>query len=195
MYLSRALREGKSGGVAPSVWPWSPPIGSIVSPMSPTEPAPFDREFGTKVGAASRHPSFPLWPRHCDHCTSIIPIMAHIAPSALRQASRLASKSILSSTRRRAVPALTRVVTAPTQAASSTRTYVTESKRDNAQVQVETAIRLDRKQLEKAGLTISAQDGSNTHVSPMAGTLLCSPWLVEVQASANINQTFSSRRQ
>jgi cysteine desulfurase len=49
---------------------------------------------------------------------------------------------------------------------------VTESKRDNAQVQVETAIRLDKKQFEKAGLSLNAQDGSSTHVSPMAGECL-----------------------
>jgi len=55
-------------------------------------------------------------------------------------------------------------------AIASSRTYVTETKRDNAQVQVETAIRLDKKELEKAGLSISTQDGSNIqHVSPMAG--------------------------
>jgi len=94
--------------------------------------------------------------------------MANIAPSVLRQASRLASKSTVSasvsSASRRKVPALARV------AIASSRTYVTETKRDNAQVQVETAIRLDKKELEKAGLSISAQDGSNTqHVSPMAG--------------------------
>lgn len=47
---------------------------------------------------------------------------------------------------------------------------MTESKRDHAQVQVETAIRLDKKDFEKAGLSLNAQqDGSNVHVSPMAG--------------------------
>ncbi|KAK0614232.1 pyridoxal phosphate-dependent transferase [Immersiella caudata] len=97
--------------------------------------------------------------------------MANIAPSVLRQASRLASKSAISTTSRRAVPTVGRVAVASTQIASSSRTYVTESKRDNAQVQVETAIRLDKKQFEKAGISLNAQDGSNTHVSPMADVL------------------------
>lgn len=58
---------------------------------------------------------------------------------------------------------------APAQSGVCRRCYVTESKRDNAQVQVDTAIRLDRKELEKSGLTLTSQDGSTTHVSPMAG--------------------------
>jgi len=94
--------------------------------------------------------------------------MANLAPSTLRQASRLASKRVISSTRR-SVGAAARVARAPQSVASTARTYVTQSKRDNAQVQVETAIRLDKKDFEKAGLSISADDGSNVHVSPMAG--------------------------
>jgi cysteine desulfurase len=101
--------------------------------------------------------------------------MANIAPSALRQASRLASKSVLSSSSRRTLPALGRVAIAQATSPSPSRTYVTESKRDNAQVQVETAIRLDKQQLEKAGLSLNAQDGSSTHVSPMAGKFLLLP--------------------
>ena len=56
----------------------------------------------------------------------------------------------------------------------TSRSYVTESRRDNAQVQVETAIRLDKKEFEKAGLAMSGQNGSDAHVTPMAGkTLPC----------------------
>ncbi|KAK1749951.1 cysteine desulfurase [Echria macrotheca] len=98
--------------------------------------------------------------------------MANLAPSALRQASRLASKSVLSTPTRRSVAAVGRVAkTASQSSVAPTRSYVTESKRDNAQVQVETAIRLDKKDFEKAGLALSGQDGSNVHVSPMADVL------------------------
>jgi len=48
---------------------------------------------------------------------------------------------------------------------------VTETRRDNAQVQSESAIRIDRKELDKSGLTISSEDGSSQHVSPMADVL------------------------
>lgn len=55
------------------------------------------------------------------------------------------------------------------------RTYVTSSRRDNAQVQVDTAIKLDKKELENAGLAVSGQNGSDVHVSPMAGKSLFAP--------------------
>ena len=63
---------------------------------------------------------------------------------------------------------------------------MTESKRDNAKVEVETAIRLDKKELDRSGMTISSQNPEGTHVSPMAGKLCCwsasqspllTPWL------------------
>ncbi|KAK0719582.1 pyridoxal phosphate-dependent transferase [Lasiosphaeris hirsuta] len=95
--------------------------------------------------------------------------MANIAPSVLRQASRLASRSVLSTAPRRGVPALARVARATTHGASSTRAYVTESKRDNAQV--ETTIHLDKKKLQKSGLALSGQDGQDAHISPMADVL------------------------
>lgn len=96
--------------------------------------------------------------------------MANIAPSVLRQASRLASKSTISTVSRRSAKTLSRVATGPIQQnVAPSRPYVTESRRDNAQVQVETAIRLDKKELEKAGLALSGQNGSDVHVSPMAG--------------------------
>jgi cysteine desulfurase len=96
--------------------------------------------------------------------------MANIAPSVLRQASRLASKSAISAAPRRGVQALSRAATAPARGACK-RCYVTQTKSDNAQVQVDTAIRLDRAELEKAGAVLDAQNGSTTHVSPMAGRL------------------------
>jgi len=94
--------------------------------------------------------------------------MANIAPSVLRQASRLASRTSVPAVTRRGVPILSRPTTA---AARNTcqRCYVTQSKPDHAQVQVDTAIRLDRAELEKAGATLETQNGSTTHVSPMAG--------------------------
>ncbi|KAK3325223.1 pyridoxal phosphate-dependent transferase [Apodospora peruviana] len=95
--------------------------------------------------------------------------MANIAPSVLRQASRLASKSAISSVSRSGARSLSRV--AIQSNVPATRTYVTQSRPDNAQVQAETAIRLDKKEFEKAGLTVSGQDGSSGHVSPMADVL------------------------
>ncbi|KAK0635167.1 pyridoxal phosphate-dependent transferase [Bombardia bombarda] len=101
--------------------------------------------------------------------------MANIAPSVLRQATRLASKSVISAAPRRGAPALSRVATtvSAVKSASAKRSYVTETKRDNAQAaQAETAIRLDKHELDKSGVTLSAQDGSNVaHVSPIADVL------------------------
>ena len=103
--------------------------------------------------------------------TIVCLIMASLSPSVLRQALRLTSRSALSSASRRSLPAAARVARDWGQNAAPVRSYVTETKSDNAQVQVETAIRLDRKELEKSGLAISAQDGSDVRVSPMAGML------------------------
>ncbi|AEO62290.1 026ad3a7-da1e-4718-a8a7-7735cff045e6 [Thermothielavioides terrestris] len=96
--------------------------------------------------------------------------MANLAPSVFRQASRLASKQSISGAPRRAVVVLSRASTAPARGAGHRR-YVTQSKSDHAQVQVDTAIRLDRSELEKAGATLEVQSGSTTHVSPMADVL------------------------
>ncbi|EOO02718.1 putative cysteine desulfurase protein [Phaeoacremonium minimum UCRPA7] len=99
--------------------------------------------------------------------------MASIAPSALRQASRLASKTPSLSSSLRGIQTASRVATIPVQRASH-RSYVTESKRDNAQVaeaKIETAIRLDRKQFEDAGLALGAQQDNHQTVSPMAEVL------------------------
>jgi len=94
--------------------------------------------------------------------------MANLAPSVLRQASRLAAKSAIPAVPRCSVRTLSRVATTTP---ARRRTYVTETKpRDHAQVQTDQAIRLDSKEFDKAGLSIrSGQDGSSEHVSPMAG--------------------------
>ncbi|KAK4246782.1 pyridoxal phosphate-dependent transferase [Corynascus novoguineensis] len=96
--------------------------------------------------------------------------MANIAPSVLRQASRLASRSSVSAAPRRGVPVLSRAAPAAARGPCK-RCYVTQSKSDNAQVQTDTAIRLDRAELEKAGATLEVKNGSTTHVSPMADVL------------------------
>ncbi|KAK3944950.1 pyridoxal phosphate-dependent transferase [Diplogelasinospora grovesii] len=99
--------------------------------------------------------------------------MANIAPSVLRQASRLASKSVISTAARRNAQTVARVASASAPVKClSRRSYVTGTKRDNAQAQSETAIRLDRQQLKDEGLAISGQqNGSDISVSPMADVL------------------------
>lgn len=89
----------------------------------------------------------------------------------MRQASRLAYNQSLLSASLRKIPRISQVATVPLQTASR-RTYVSETKRDSAQVsdpKIETAIRLDRKELEKSGLALGGQQDSNMSVSPMAG--------------------------
>lgn len=119
---------------------------------------------------SSVHPAVLVWKLFslASQTTALL-IMANIAPSALRQASRLASKPSLAAAPRRSVPALPRALAGNARAACK-RCYVTQTKPDHAQVQVDTAIRLDRAALEKAGATLETmQTGSTQHVSPMAG--------------------------
>lgn len=100
--------------------------------------------------------------------------MSNVASSAVRQASRLAARPSVSVSQLRGIQGLSRVAAASFQRPSS-RSYVSETKRDSAQVndiKIETAIRLDKKDFEKAGLAISANDGDSTKVSPMAGKIL-----------------------
>ncbi|KAK4104217.1 cysteine desulfurase [Parathielavia hyrcaniae] len=99
--------------------------------------------------------------------------MANIAPSVLRQASRLASKSYISAAPRRTVQAVTRAATASARGNGGVceRCYVTQTKSDHAQVQVDTAIRLDRPALEKSGLVMETQDQSAAHVRSAAEAL------------------------
>ncbi|KAI1459260.1 cysteine desulfurase [Annulohypoxylon moriforme] len=99
--------------------------------------------------------------------------MANVASSALRQASRLGLKQSLSSTPLRGIPSISRV-TAITAAQATRRGYVSESKRDNAQVNVETAIRLDKKDfMNEKGELITGRPGApaNATISPMAEVL------------------------
>lgn len=93
--------------------------------------------------------------------------MSQIASSALRQASRLASRPSGSSS---SALGIARVATGALQRAPR-RTYVSETKRDHAQVietKVDTAIKFDTKKLEEAGLALSGKQ-PNVRVSPMAG--------------------------
>lgn len=91
----------------------------------------------------------------------------------MRQACRLASKQpSISASLRRASHA-SKVATALPQNASR-RSYVTESKRDSAQVaepKIETAIHLDKEMLQKSGLAMGGQQDGNMLVSPMAGKI------------------------
>ncbi|KAI0885671.1 cysteine desulfurase [Annulohypoxylon maeteangense] len=99
--------------------------------------------------------------------------MANVASSALRRASRLGLKQSLSSTPLRGIPSISRVA-AVTTTQVSRRGYVSETKRDNAQVNVETAIRLDKKDfMNEKGELITGRPGApaNATISPMAEVL------------------------
>ncbi|KAI1446242.1 cysteine desulfurase [Annulohypoxylon stygium] len=99
--------------------------------------------------------------------------MANVASSALRQASRLGLKPSLVSTPLRGIPSISRVASVTTTRASR-RGYVSETKRDNAQVNVETAIRLDKKDfMNEKGELITGRPGApaNATISPMAEVL------------------------
>ncbi|KAI1110327.1 cysteine desulfurase [Nemania sp. NC0429] len=72
--------------------------------------------------------------------------MANVAATALRRASRLGLKhSLASAPLRQPQPVSRFAATAASIPRTSRRGYVSETKRDNAQVNVETAIRLDKK--------------------------------------------------
>jgi cysteine desulfurase len=94
--------------------------------------------------------------------------MAYAASSALKQASRLGLRQSLSAPSARAVPVLSRF------AGASRRGYVTETKQHHAQVNVETAIKLDKKNfLNENGELMMPGAGApaNATVSPMAEVL------------------------
>lgn len=102
--------------------------------------------------------------------------MAGLGPSAWRQASRLASKqpSLSASLRRATYASRVATILPQSQSPASRRSYVSESKRTNAQVaepQLETAIRLDKSMLQKSGLAMSGQQDGDMLVSPMADVL------------------------
>ncbi|KAI1081164.1 cysteine desulfurase [Whalleya microplaca] len=99
--------------------------------------------------------------------------MTNVASSALRQATRLGLKQSITSTSRRGIPSASRVAAATTTRASR-RSYVTETKRDNAQVNIETAIRLDKKDfMNEKGELVMPGPGTpaNATISPMAEVL------------------------
>jgi len=87
--------------------------------------------------------------------------MSNIASSSLRQASRLCAKQVSSAGLIRTTH-LSRAVPASAQRISR-RGYVSETKKDNAQVNVETAIRADQK-------AFFAETGKLPENQPMQGT-------------------------
>lgn len=105
--------------------------------------------------------------------------MSNIASVSLRQASRLCVKQVSSSGLART--ALPRVV-APSASKLSRRGYVTESKKNNAQVNVDTAIKADQKAFfAETGKLPENQGMNGTNVnadammSPIAGIQDLSP--------------------
>lgn len=99
--------------------------------------------------------------------------MVNVASSTLRQASRLGLKNAITSVPRRATPSASRIIaTSSTQVLR--RSYVSETKRDHAQVTTETAIKLDKKDFmnEKGELIMpSSTTPANATISPMAEVL------------------------
>jgi cysteine desulfurase len=90
--------------------------------------------------------------------------MASLRSSAVRQASRLASRRVLGPASLRKSPAVPHVVASALPGAPR-RSYVSETQKNSAQVAeatIETAIHLDRAQLEKAGLAIGRGQGKET---------------------------------
>jgi cysteine desulfurase len=109
--------------------------------------------------------------------------MSNIASSSLRQASRLCSKQVSSAGLIRAAP-LPRVVAASAQKISR-RTYVSETKKDHAQVNVETAIRADPKaffaetgKLPENQLMHGTTANADAMMSPIAGMSECKCWIL-----------------
>jgi cysteine desulfurase len=96
--------------------------------------------------------------------------MANVATAALKQASRLGLKSSFTTVSlrqsSRCIPRLGASV-------ASRRGYVSETKRDNAQVNIETAIRLDKKDFmnEKGELVMPGSGGALDAASPVAKVL------------------------
>lgn len=91
--------------------------------------------------------------------------MRNIPSSALRQAGRLCRRTAVTGTR---IPTTPRVATAPLQNMAQRR-YVSESRQDNAQVKVDTAIKLNKDDF--VNVAAQSPDGSNVMVSPMAQVL------------------------
>ncbi|KAL2758652.1 hypothetical protein ACRALDRAFT_2033355 [Sodiomyces alcalophilus JCM 7366] len=91
--------------------------------------------------------------------------MTRIPSSALRQAGRLCGRTAVTGTR---ISTTARVATAPLQRFAQRR-YVSESRKDNAQVKVDTAIKLNKDDF--VNIPAQSPDGSNMMVSPMAQVL------------------------
>ncbi|EEY14232.1 cysteine desulfurase [Verticillium alfalfae VaMs.102] len=89
--------------------------------------------------------------------------MASISTSALRQAGRLCRTTAASPLRR--LPTAPRIIAGPIQQFTQRRN-VSETRQDHAQVNVDTAIKLDKKDFID-----QSPDGSNVVVSPMAEVL------------------------
>ncbi|GJC98417.1 cysteine desulfurase IscS [Colletotrichum higginsianum IMI 349063] len=95
--------------------------------------------------------------------------MASITSTAFKQAGRLCRHTTGPGITSRGISSLSRVTTAPAQRVSQQRRYVSETKRDNAQVNVETAIKLDKKDF--IDVVPQSPDAPNVMVSPMAEVL------------------------
>ncbi|KAJ8118753.1 hypothetical protein ONZ43_g3930 [Nemania bipapillata] len=99
--------------------------------------------------------------------------MANVATTALRRASRLGLKQSITTAPLRQSPHLPRLP-ATTISRTSRRSYVSETKRGNAQVNVETAIRLDKSNFmnEKGELVMPGSASALSAAgSPVAGVL------------------------
>ncbi len=97
--------------------------------------------------------------------------MASITSSVLKRASRLVSAPPAASPSVRGLGGVSRTATAAVQRVHNRR-WVSESRRDNAQVanvKMETAVRPDKAGLGKAGLAFDGQQGSDAAVAPVAG--------------------------
>ncbi|KAI1273506.1 cysteine desulfurase [Xylaria sp. FL0933] len=98
--------------------------------------------------------------------------MANVANTALRRAARLGIKPSLPTVASRSSQSLPSLANAATR--TSRRGYVSETRRDNAQVNVETAIRLDKKDFmnEKGQLVMPGTASAlNAAGSPVAEVL------------------------
>ncbi|RYC59284.1 hypothetical protein CHU98_g6940 [Xylaria longipes] len=105
--------------------------------------------------------------------TTLRIIMANVATTALRRASRLGLKQSFATAPLRQSQSLPRLA-ASTVSRTSRRSYVSETKRDNAQVNVETAIRLDKNDFmnEKGELVMPGSASAlNAAGSPVAEVL------------------------
>lgn len=104
--------------------------------------------------------------------------MPNIGPSSLRQASRLCLHSTASSAGLLRSSPVVRIAGIASQRISR-RTYVSESKRDNAQVNVDTTIRADQKaffqetgKLPESQIVPGTNVNADAMMSPMAGMLI-----------------------